>query len=337
MIKDKIIENRLNLFLLHNVNDTDKELIKVKNNPQLISIICEMEKDFNIKFNNTKRKWISIKELTDFIESISPNSTDYIVKVLDNMKTFRSSMSKLEVKIPNKITDNLVYIISVIIGDGCLSKYLTKKMYPVYICGTNEGYIKNTIRPIMKNLFSLDSFTKGKKRENKSILYEWIRYSKPLYIFFSNLFEIPTGKKSHRVKIPEIVKDFDEHYQLSFLSGLMDTDWGYEYYTFGSGCVSRQLLEDTKSLLEKLTNIENLKIKERPLNAKEGSFSLSIPKKDMPEFYKTFRKRLKNTKKTRILDNLMPLSSNPVKDMWRSKNVTPQSGPSSLSKDMKKR
>jgi len=330
MISDKIIENRLNLFLLHNENDRLKEQIKVKNNIQMIHIISEIEKKFNTNFTNIENKWISVKELINFLENLPlDNSINYATRILDSMKIFKSTMSKLEVKISNKITNDLVYIVGVIIGDGCLSEYTTKKMYPVYVCGTNENYIKNTIKTVMNNLFNLSSFIKGKKRENKSILYEWIRYSKPLYRFFSNIFEIPIGKKSHKVLIPKLIKNLNSELQISFLTGLFDTDWGYEYYTFGSGCVSRQLLEDAKNMIEKLTNIENLKIKERPLNAKSGSFSLIIPKKFIPEFYRVFRKRLKNAEKIRILENLMPLSSRPVKDMWRSEITTPQSGPSS--------
>jgi len=328
MIKDKIIENRLNLFLIHNENDKEKELIKVKNSSELMYTISEIEQNFNIKFNNLKNKWISIKELINFIEKMPKNSVNYITRILDNMKIFKSIMSKLKVKLPNKVTKDLLYITGVIIGDGSLSRYTTRKTYSVYICGTNEDYIRNIIRFKMKKVFNLNSSSRSKKRENKSILYEWLRCSKPLYRLFSNVLDIPTGKKSHRVKVPEIVKNLDENHQLSFLSELMNTDWGYEYYTFGSGCVSRQLLEDVKSILEKLTNIENLKIKERPLNAKNGSFSLIIPKKYIPEFYRLFRRRLKNTEKIRILEKLMPLSSSPVKDMWRSENTTPQSGPS---------
>lgn len=299
---DKIIGNRLNLFLLHNKSDNERELIKVKNNQELMKTVFEIKKKFGIPFGNYS-EWIAIKELYNLIEKIPKNKTNYANRILSCMKTFRAVMSRLEANIPNEISHDLLYIIGVIIGDGSLPKNTTKKVYPVYICGTNEEYIKGSIKPLMKGLFDLDSKVKGRKRDGKSVLFEWYRCSKSLYRFLSNVFEIPIGKKSHIVKVPEIIKKLDLKKQLSFLSGLIDTDWGYEYYTFGSGCVSKQLLEDSREILKKL-GIKNLKIRDRPNNAKNGSFSLCIPKNQILDFDGTVRKRLKNTEKLKILDNL---------------------------------
>jgi len=299
---DKVIGSRLNLFLLHNESDSEKELIKVKNSPKLMKIVSEIKKKFDIPFE-TYSEWTTLKELYNFIGKIPKDKTVYTNRILGCMETFRAVMSKLEVRLPNEISYDLLYIIGVIIGDGSLPKNTTKKVYPVYICGTNEEYVKGSIKPLMKTLFGLDSKVKGKKRDNKRVLFEWYRCSKPLYRFLSNILGIPTGKKSHIVEMSKIIKKLDLEKQLSFLAGLIDTDWGNEYYTFGSGCVSRQLLEDSKAILEK-SGIKNLKIKDRPNNAKNGSFSLCIPKNQIIDFSRIVRKRLKNTEKLKILDNL---------------------------------
>ncbi len=271
MLLNKIIDNKLNLFLIHSKKDekNKKELILVKSNKKIYAIILEIKNRFGIKTTINKKSWIPLQSIIETINSLEDRYRIYYSKgFLENMHFFKSTMSKTMVRLPNKITNDLVYIIGVIIGDGSLPKYSKRKIYHVYICGTNKKYLIK-ISSLMKKLFKLEYVPKGRIRNNKKVLYEWRMSSKPLFRFISTIFEVPAGKKSNIVKWPSLIKPLDREKQISFISGLMDTDWGSEFYTFGSGCASLELLKDTLRSIESITKIENLKIIERPLNAKK--------------------------------------------------------------------
>lgn len=316
MIKELVINDKLNLLVLHSKFDSNRELILVENNSKLNYILEEMENKTHIKIDRNV-KWLPIRDIIKLISHLPPDIERYYCgKLLETLVYFRSTTTKETVKLPIYISSDLMYIVGVIIGDGSLFDPKTKKTYPVYICGTNEKYFKKVIRPLMKSLFGLDYFPNGKYRKNKKILYEWYVSRKSLRRYLSLFFEIPLGKKSHNVRVPKIVYELSKEKQISFLAGLMDTDWGYEYYLFGTGSASKMLLEDTKQILTNNFNINNLRIFERIINDRFKSYSMSVPRPEIIKFSKIFKGRLKNKDRVQLLEKLIGKlpSSSPVKD-----------------------
>lgn len=305
MINKLTIDDKLNLFLLHSKLDSNRELILVENNSKLNYILGEIGNQTSFKINRDK-KWLPIKDIIKLISYLSPSVRNcYYGRILETLSYFRSTTTKETVKLPIYLSNDLLYIIGVIIGDGSLFNPKTKKTYTIHICGTNKRYIKNTITPLMKSLFDLEYYPNGKHRENKKILYEWYVSRKALRRYFQIFFEIPIGKKSHIVRIPQILNDLSIENKASFLAGLMDTDWGYEYYLFGTGSASKMLLEDTKEILTNTFNINNLRIFERNIGGKFRSYSMSIPKQEIVNFSKIFKDRLKNKDRVQLIEKLI--------------------------------
>ena len=146
MIKEKIINDNLNLFLLHNNKDSNRELILAKNNNNLHRILEDLKSQTNRNVNLDK-SWISIKDILMLLDGLPKSKQKlYSEKILHILSRFRTITSKKEVCLPLKISDELVYILGVIIGDGSLVNCKTKKTYPVYVCGTNREYIKGDIK-----------------------------------------------------------------------------------------------------------------------------------------------------------------------------------------------
>ncbi|MDD5417222.1 MAG: hypothetical protein PHU12_04595, partial [Candidatus Aenigmarchaeota archaeon] len=173
MINELMINGKLNLFLLHSKLDRSRELILVENNSKLRQILNKIENEMHTKIDRDV-KWLSIRDITRMVSQLPSDSERYYYdKLLETFVYFRSTTTKESVKLPVCIDNDLLYIVGVIIGDGSLFNPKTKKTYPIHICGTNEKYIKNAIKPLMKSLFDLDYSPKGKHRENKKILYEW--------------------------------------------------------------------------------------------------------------------------------------------------------------------
>lgn len=297
----KLVKGNLNLLLLHDKNDPVKELVLVKTTPRFRYLIKEMTKKTNMKCSLSG--WMPLKSVVDLLERIPREERDeYNARIVAVMSRFRSTMSKHSVRLTHKLTPELLYLTGAIIGDGSLSWYRKRKIYHVYFCNTNKQYTE-TFSSLMRKTFDLKFIPKGKIRPDKKALYEWRMSSKPLHRFFSKLMDIPIGYKSHVVRIPSLVRKLDPVKRVPLICGLMDTDWGHEFYTFGSGCASRRLLSDTHEVLRKVAGIDKGHLIDRPYNAKSGSYSLIVPKKELSKLM-IFRSGLRNPEKTEMFDML---------------------------------
>lgn len=123
-------------------------------------------------------------------------------------------------KIPLYLNPQLAFLAATIIGDG----HLKKNKLQVTIEVQNKNLILQLIE-ICKSNFNrefnlLPRIKAGKMYSN--ILID----SKAIYNLLRFVFEIPVGKKSHIVKVPECIKISDLNTKIAFLNGIMVAEGG---------------------------------------------------------------------------------------------------------------
>lgn len=129
-----------------------------------------------------------------------------------------------EVKIPNKMSDDLAYICGVLAGDGSINVRLQKHDYEIKCVGNpkdEKEYYKQIIVPLIYNLFNINVEA---KYYDKGTTFGVRIWSKKLVIYLNSL-GLPIGKKYNKLRIPEIFNR-DERLVSNFIQGLADTDFG---------------------------------------------------------------------------------------------------------------
>jgi len=333
MIKQKVINKKLNLFLIHShiEDDTWRKQIRVCPNQRMLLIIneivekcgfesCRKDLPFQVSSQNFElwfkgKTAIPLVAIEMLLENLKENLGDYYFKeyveaLLPTLNFFKSTTISQRVFLPSIISDDLLYCVGVIIGDGSLPIHFTTKgtrIYPVYICGTNEEYLQGSIPPLMSRVFKINCVPKSREREGKKPLYEWCVSSKPLQRYLNVLFDVPIGKKSGDVRIPEIVRNLPPLERVPLIVGLMDTDWGFEKWHFGTGTKSEQLLEDTIETLMRIDGALTLRKEERLINGKFKTFSTHVPNNNIKQLYNLIAQRykLKNIEKIKTIRKMM--------------------------------
>ncbi len=161
-----------------------------------------------------------------------------------------SSTTQEIVRIPKKLDTDIFYLCGLILGDGCLPTP-TKDLSGFSIVSGKEGFLDRHIRPIIEENFeTICSPTRYYNHGGDTWSIE--KRSKALHRFFTKIFGLPSGKKSEKAHIPEIVKKATDKEKAAFLSGLIDSDIGK--HGSGMGCTfrSKKIVEDLIELLAEL-------------------------------------------------------------------------------------
>lgn len=151
-------------------------------------------------------------------------------------------------KIPLYINEDLAFLIGAIIGDG----HLKKSKFQITIELTNKRLI-DYISKICENLFNRKFNVRFVKlREGKMQSYHMCIDSKSIYNLLNKVFEIPFGKKSHIVKVPQHIIKSNKQIKLAFLRGIMATEGGKRRRGFGLSTASKQLWKDLDIIFKDL-------------------------------------------------------------------------------------
>jgi hypothetical protein len=134
-----------------------------------------------------------------------------------------------KIKLPKKITPQLAELCGIHIGDGYLGHRPNKKEYLVQCTGNlkdDKAHYDLHIRKLWKKLFNLN-VTFNERKDNT---YELRVYSKAIALFFNEFLQLPFGKKSRTIRIPEIIKKTCSKKKVSdemkaCLRGIIDTDF----------------------------------------------------------------------------------------------------------------
>ncbi|HLC39521.1 MAG TPA: hypothetical protein VJJ76_01420 [archaeon] len=194
--------------------------------------------------------------------------------------------------LPRQITSDLLYFVGVLVGDGSLPKRFDKRGYRKYaivIEKANEKYVKNVLKPLAEKLFKRAWSLYEIKRKNRQTKYSLCLNSRPLYEYFSKVFEIPEGKKANKVRMPTIIRKLPPKDRMPFIAGIIDTDWGSSGgERFGTHLASKQLLIDVLDALEVFLG-KKYEIREYLQKGKFKSYQTVISKSEKHHLFKLFQ------------------------------------------------
>ena len=129
------------------------------------------------------------------------------------------------IKIPEK-SEKLAEFVGIVLGDGCISKYIKKNHYHYYavrIVGDSRhdrDYFLNFVKPLIKELFGIDASVYYRKEANTMDLHA---RSKQLIYFLLSIGMKDGNKIKNQVGFPKWIWEKEE-YVAACLRGLIDTD-----------------------------------------------------------------------------------------------------------------
>lgn len=248
-------------------------MIKLLDLSKLDSIQTDYRRMLYVRFNN---RYIT---LNDFKKISKDKNIAESSEMVASVKTFCGR----EIFLPSELSPELLYFLGVIAGDGTLPIKFNdrgKRMYVVVVEKANKDFILKVLRPLAESLFKIKWSCSNRKRSNRERVWCLYLYSKPLYLYITRLFDFPEGKKSHKIRLPEIVRKLEPEARLPFVVGLMDTDWGViGHGNFGTHCASKVLLEDTRDVIKHLSDIK-LKIR-KVIQGKYTSYQMIVLKSEI--------------------------------------------------------
>ncbi len=145
-----------------------------------------------------------------------------------------------ETRIPLKLNEELSFFVAAIIGDG----HLKKSKLQISIELTNKELIKHIQRACLKIFKRNFNIHQTKPREGKKSSSYIAMDSKAIYSLLNKVFEIPIGRKSHIVSVPQIILKSNKSIKSAFLIGIMLTEGGKRRRGFGLSTASKKLWGD---------------------------------------------------------------------------------------------
>lgn len=151
------------------------------------------------------------------------------------------------VRIPLKNNLELCFLSGIIIGDG----HLKKVKFGITIEMTDKQIIK-----MIKNKFERVFLLKLKmykirdKRPNRKVRWLLKFQSKAIWLLFTKVFEIPSGKKSDIVTVPQIILNHSKlECKRQFISGLFLSDGGTSGKRISFTFSNKRLCNEIKQIL----------------------------------------------------------------------------------------
>ncbi len=130
--------------------------------------------------------------------------------------------SMFYMKVPEKVTNKLAYVIGAFSGDGRITISPKDKRKHVNFYNNSELII-NRIKRFMSDLFGVDALRMERKRVREvgaCVNYE-LNFKRELYDFFDT---IGLSGKSYTKEVPACILQSPKEIQASYLAGLIDTD-----------------------------------------------------------------------------------------------------------------
>ncbi len=273
LMAQRVIDGRLNALIIHDFSDNNHRLMPyVKLRDGSMTWIKRNGKCL-VQINEIIKALISLEARAKTLRRM-------FIDVIDNIEFFES-FNGGRVYLPKKISPDLLYFVGVVAGDGSLPVKAGKgpRKHVVVIEKKNEKFIKNVLVPMTTKLFGSKWTLSKRNRKDGREIWSFYKQSKPLYRFISRIFEIPEGKKSHKVRIPSIVREMDSRSRIPFVAGVMDTDWGSTGNYLEGHMASRKMLEDIGDVISELTG-NRPKIRRITQGGRFRSYQIVINRKE---------------------------------------------------------
>ncbi|MBS3143629.1 Flp pilus assembly complex ATPase component TadA [Candidatus Woesearchaeota archaeon] len=153
-----------------------------------------------------------IKKYEFNLESLKPYKILEDNEEYSTMKLYNNSNS---IRIPKKLSVELSRLIGYIMGDG----HITKNLSGIKFFG-EEDEILNDYMDCINKIFGIKSEIKKYKNRCRQIDIN----SKLLATYFNEVLEIPKGKKSDILRIPDYILFSDKIYLREFIKALFECD-----------------------------------------------------------------------------------------------------------------
>ncbi len=184
------------------------------------------------------------------------------------------------VKIDKNLTPDLFCFVGIILGDGHLHKI--RKRVKIDLIDKN---LLEKIQNLVLYLFNKKAriFKRVDKRKNRNILFHMTINSKAIYVLLNKLFEVPIGKKSNIIQVPQIVKNSSKYIKKSFIVGVMASDGGKRGKNLaGLSTASEKFRDDLSIILDEI-GIKNNKDQWINKRYKKMYFGLKFKRDNLDE------------------------------------------------------
>ena len=242
--------------------------------------------------NNSTQRWVDGKldiplVALETLIKMAARSNEIPEKYLSSNLQWvylRSPNTREFTRIPLTLSDDLIYFVAVIIGDGCLTDtvrgmHIKTRDYRIYLEVADKQLVEN-VRILFHRLFNLNVQIK----QTKDGYWQFTKRNKPLVRFLNRIFELPIGVKAPHASIPTIVRSLQINRQVPFLTGILDTDLGLHSKSIGSNFASERFRDDLAELLRKL----GISVTTSPVYFKNGIYAqheIRITKHSLPKLW----------------------------------------------------
>lgn len=246
-----------------------------------------------------------IKYLREFSRNRSRKDLEKeFIRIIKSVLYFESFNSG-KIYLPKRLSPDLLYFVGVVVGDGSLPIKMSGNIrkHVVSIEKKNEIFMNDILRPLVESKFQTKWTLSERKRKDGRIIWNLYKQSKPLYRFLNFVFDLPEGKKSHIVRMPELVRELPVKRRIPFVAGVMDTDWGKSGNHFGAHMASKVLLEDIRNVLS-VFNVKRPEIYRYLQKGKFVSYQMNFHKDKMKVLQSINRHyQFKNRRTINMLQN----------------------------------
>lgn len=250
----------------------------------------------------------AITSLLNIEREIMGKSEDEIMdkaaQIIPKMEYFYSSRnSEVSTRLPCQLSDDLIYLVGAIAGDGSLPRKRKRDRweYPVVIEKANEVYIQDFYVPLFEKIFDVELRLTINAKIGRKPTWRAEIGSKPIYRYLTKLFDHPAGDKAGKLRIPQLIRTLSTEKQLPYFAGLVDTDFGSLGAGMGITTASPCLVNDLSHLLM------NIGVKSRKYeylkDKKFKMYQLVVPNKNVAHLVKTTTKTyaFKNPKRNKFI------------------------------------
>ncbi len=183
-----------------------------------------------------------------------------------------------KIKFPDNISDELCYLVGLILGDGCLVHSKRNERKNTYYIQISFKNIKKAeeIQNLVTKLFEIKS-----PRYKGRGCFNIYAFSKPLVMLLNKEYEIPIGEKYNLLKVPKKIKNSNSKKRRFFAKGVFESD-GNIYFHRGKKAIqlrqkSQKFLNEIRELLKK----ENLEFNKPYRDNANNSWLLWSSKKEL--------------------------------------------------------
>ena len=231
---------------------------------------------------------------------------------MDYPKVFGLRRSKLTIKMPNVVTEELAELLGLIISDGLITKRSVRFF-------SNDKILRERFKYLMKNLFGIEA-----KEKLFGTVYG-VEVHSALIARLMRELGVPEKKKSHNAKVPKEILKSPDNVVAAFLRGLFLGDGSFSGNVIEYVTVSTELATGITYLLSRLGILYSAKIDEKRsriyvTGIQELRRFYELILKSAPKIDKVVKLEnyIKRKRETRLAREAIPISPRILKEIYKA-------------------